>query len=121
MAGGDKEKGDLTMTDVLPLQFLARSGPGFPDETPVACPAQLAPQGPLTSRQFDVLALLCEGMPNKRIARELGIAYPTVKVHMSAILRALEVSNRTEAVVRARERGLILRDHDARPHDRTFA
>jgi DNA-binding NarL/FixJ family response regulator len=45
-----------------------------------------------------VLALLARGLPNKLIARALGVSEATVKVHLLAIFRALEVRNRTEAV-----------------------
>jgi len=57
----------------------------------------------LTPRQLDVLRLLQKGEPNKTIARQLGLTEGTVKIHIAAILRALQVRNRTEAVVRARE------------------
>ena len=53
----------------------------------------------LTERQLDVLALMMQGKSNKAICRVLGLAVPTVKNHVTAILRALKVSNRTEAVV----------------------
>ena len=53
----------------------------------------------LTSRQLEVLALLCEGLQNKQIARRLNIAAATVKIHVTSILRALKVSSRLEAVV----------------------
>lgn len=56
----------------------------------------------LTERQIDVLRLLSEGKPNKLIARDLGISEGTVKIHLAAIFRALDVRNRTEAVVAAR-------------------
>jgi len=59
----------------------------------------------LTPRQHDVLRFLLKGEPNKLIARQLGLTEGTVKVHIAAILRALQVRNRTEAVVRARELG----------------
>jgi DNA-binding NarL/FixJ family response regulator len=58
----------------------------------------------LTSRQWDVLRLLAEGKSNKVIARELGITEGTVKVHLLAVFRALDVRNRTAAVVAAGER-----------------
>ena len=58
----------------------------------------------LTQRQREVLALLARGLPNKRIARELGLSEGTVKVHLLSIFRALEVSNRTEAVVAAQKK-----------------
>lgn len=56
----------------------------------------------LTERQIDVVRLLSQGKPNKLIARELGISEGTVKIHLAAIFRALNVRNRVEAVVASR-------------------
>jgi len=53
----------------------------------------------LTGRQIEVLALIMQGKSNKAICRVLDLSEPTVKSHVSAILRALNVSNRTEIVV----------------------
>jgi DNA-binding NarL/FixJ family response regulator len=53
----------------------------------------------LTDRQAQVLALLVQGKPNKIISRELGLAQGTVKIHVTAILRKLKVSNRTQAAL----------------------
>jgi len=53
----------------------------------------------LTPRQREVLALLLQGQPNKLIARELGLSVETVKDHVAAVLRALNVSSRTQAVL----------------------
>ncbi|MCF8004716.1 MAG: response regulator transcription factor [Chromatiaceae bacterium] len=61
----------------------------------------------LTARQLEVLALVAKGRSNKKIARELGLSEFTVKAHLAAILRALGVSNRIEASVVARSRGLV--------------
>lgn len=55
----------------------------------------------LTERQCEVLHLLSQGKPNKLIGRSLGISEGTVKIHLAAIFRALNVRNRTEAVVAA--------------------
>jgi len=55
----------------------------------------------LTARQLDVLRLLALGKPNKVIARELGVTEGTVKVHLLAVFRALDVRNRTSAVLAA--------------------
>ena len=55
----------------------------------------------LTERQVEVLQLLSQGKPNKLIGRALGISEGTVKIHLAAIFRALNVRNRTEAVVAA--------------------
>lgn len=59
-----------------------------------------------TPRQLEVLRLLMRGEPNKLIARQLDLTEGTVKIHIAAILRTLQVRNRTEAVVRARELGI---------------
>ena len=53
----------------------------------------------LTERQAQVLALMVQGKPNKLICRELTLAEGTVKIHVTAILKALGVSNRTQAVI----------------------
>ena len=55
--------------------------------------------------QLDVLAHLMQGKNNKVICRVLGLAEPTVKNHVTAILRALKVTNRTEAVIAVNELG----------------
>src|SRR5215468_844315 len=62
---------------------------------PSVSPADLG----LTERQVEVLWLMMQGKSNKAICRALYLAEPTVKNHVTAILKALEVSNRTEAVI----------------------
>ena len=66
-----------------------------------------APSPRLTDRQTDVLALIALGRSNKEIARQLDLSPATVKAHIAAGLAVLGAANRTEAVVRARELGLI--------------
>ena len=68
-------------------------------QTPAAPLAEIG----LTPRQTDVLALLLKGLPNKLIARELGLSVETVKDHVAAVLRALNVSSRTQAVLAVSE------------------
>src|SRR6516165_7030677 len=63
----------------------------------------------LTERQMEVLALMMQGKSNKAISRVLDLAEPTVKIHVSAILKALKVANRTEAVIAATALGLGVR------------
>jgi len=67
-------------------------------------------QGPgkarLTPRQHDVLDLMAKGFSNKEIARALELAEGTVKLHVTALLKALEVNNRTQAVIKAASLGL---------------
>lgn len=65
---------------------------------PRQMPGSLADLG-LTPRQSDVLALLLKGLPNKLIAREMRLSVETVKDHVAAVLRALGVSSRTQAVL----------------------
>lgn len=74
-----------------------------------AAPARAtqASQSDLTNRQLEVLKLLGEGKSNKTIARELGLSAHTVKIHVTAIFKALGVSNRTEAAVASREIGKL--------------
>jgi DNA-binding NarL/FixJ family response regulator len=96
----------------VPPMMLSAVPPGIvPGVAPVAAdPA--APRGSnaqtlehlrkvLTERQVEVLQLLSQGKPNKLIGRSLGISEGTVKIHLAAIFRALNVRNRTEAVVAA--------------------
>ncbi|MDP2241020.1 MAG: response regulator transcription factor [Burkholderiales bacterium] len=62
----------------------------------------------LTGRQAQVLALLVQGKPNKLICRDLNLAEGTVKIHVTAILKALGVANRTQAVIEVGRLGLKL-------------
>jgi DNA-binding NarL/FixJ family response regulator len=63
----------------------------------------------LTDRQVEVLALMMQGKSNKAICRSLDLAEPTVKNHVTAILKALKVTNRTEAVIAVGALGWDLR------------
>lgn len=60
----------------------------------------------LTDRQREVLALIVQGKSNKHICRELGLAEATVKIHVTAILRALKVTSRAQAIVAINHLGL---------------
>jgi DNA-binding NarL/FixJ family response regulator len=60
----------------------------------------------LTERQMQVLVLMMQGKSNKAICRALDVAEPTVKIHVSAVLKALKAANRTEAVMAAAALGL---------------
>jgi DNA-binding NarL/FixJ family response regulator len=71
------------------------------NDRPIVSPSDVG----LSDRQLEVLALLMQGKNNKVICRTLNLAEPTVKNHVTAILRALKVTNRTEAVIAANEFG----------------
>ena len=73
----------------------ARTSASPPAAASAATPADLG----LTARQVEVLALMMQGKSNKAISRILDVAEPTVKHHVSAILKALKVMSRTEAVI----------------------
>jgi DNA-binding NarL/FixJ family response regulator len=62
----------------------------------------------LTQRQADVLRLLVQGNPNKLICKDLNLSEGTVKVHVSAILRALNVHTRAQAIVELARRGVSI-------------
>jgi DNA-binding NarL/FixJ family response regulator len=92
----------------IPPEILPRSGwqDASPPAVPKASSALSAAGLGLTQRQMDVLALMMQGKSNKAICRTLDLAEATVKNHVTAILRALNASNRTEAVLAAGARGL---------------
>ena len=69
----------------------------------------------LTARQTDVLKLLVQGKPNKLICRDLTLSEGTVKVHVSAILKALRVHSRTEAIAVLARRGISVETLPPRP------
>jgi DNA-binding NarL/FixJ family response regulator len=91
----------------VPPQILSQADASQPASTaprggrPIITPAEAG----LSERQLDVLALMMLGKSNKVICRTLNLAEPTVKNHVTAILRALKVSNRTEAVIAVTELG----------------
>lgn len=67
----------------------------------------------LTRQQARILELICEGRMNKQIAHELSIAETTVKAHVTAIMRKMGVSTRTQAVLMAQDVKLRGRIADA--------
>jgi DNA-binding NarL/FixJ family response regulator len=61
----------------------------------------------ISEREFEVLGLLASGRSNKQIANRLEVSPNTVKSHVASLFAKLEVARRTEAILRARELGLI--------------
>lgn len=91
----------------LPPSVFAGSAHAVAEPRPPVSPRSPREAG-LTERQAQVLALLVQGKSNKLICRALDLAEGTVKIHVTAILRALNVSNRTEALVAVSRMGLRL-------------
>jgi DNA-binding NarL/FixJ family response regulator len=81
------------------------------DSTPASMPLQERQEPllrkPLTPREAEVLQLMVQGDTNREIARHLSVAVNTVKNHVQRIIAKLEVSDRTQAAVRAIEFGLV--------------
>lgn len=114
---------DPDMADLLARAQRAQIVPGYvatllaafesaPDDDPavgVSPPPGHAPGllEPLTKRELEILGLLAEGRSNKEIGRELYRALDTIKGHNRNIFGKLQVRNRTQAVARARELGLL--------------
>jgi LuxR family maltose regulon positive regulatory protein len=62
---------------------------------------------PLSQREMEVLHLIALGRSNQEIAAQLIVSPGTVKAHTASIYRKLDVANRTEAVARARQIGIL--------------
>lgn len=86
----------------LPPEALQKSAAATPPRPPESDPRLSV----LTERQRDVYRAATRGLPNKMIARELGITESTVKTHLTAVFAALGVRNRTEATYQASQEGL---------------
>jgi DNA-binding NarL/FixJ family response regulator len=94
----------------IPPEILPRDQPSarqVDEKQPAANRPSVSPVDlGLTDWQIDLLSLITPGESNKAICRVLNLAEPTVNNHVTAILKALEVSNRTEAVIAVCELGL---------------
>jgi DNA-binding NarL/FixJ family response regulator len=62
---------------------------------------------PLTDREQEVLQLVARGLPNKLIARELGISEKTVKAHLTTVFQRIGVTDRVQAAMWARDHKLV--------------
>jgi two-component system nitrate/nitrite response regulator NarL len=93
------------MTGKLVAAYRGAAAPGGND----AAPREPAPRSAieqLSPRERDILRGIARGASNKEIARDLGIAETTVKIHVQHVLRKLDVSSRVQAAVAATEHGL---------------
>jgi LuxR family transcriptional regulator, maltose regulon positive regulatory protein len=92
---------------LLPAPLASNAGPALRAPTAGAHLAPSALVEPLSAREMEVLHLLAEGLTNLQIAARLVISAGTVKAHTANIFRKLDVANRTQAVTRAREMGVL--------------
>lgn len=108
-------KSSTTAVILSALRLVLSGGTYVPPEIMLDAPASAAPakRAPvdlpalgLTPRQAEVLQLVLAGKSNKVICRELGLAEGTVKNHVAAVLKALDASNRVEALVAAAKLGI---------------
>lgn len=83
---------------IAPLKTLEKLSSNTPE----------SPKKGLTSRQIDIVKCIAEGLSNKQIAYKLNLTEGTVKVHITIILKVLNVKNRTSAVIEAAKRGYII-------------
>ena len=90
--------GETYLPSVLPPVADSKSAWAPPE---IALKSEKIADLPLTHRQRDVISQLANGLSNKEIARQLGLAEGTVKVHLAAIFRVLAARNRTDAVLKA--------------------
>jgi LuxR family maltose regulon positive regulatory protein len=100
----------LSHFDAEPQPIPAAPGKASPAGDPSASSGQALVE-PLSQRELEVLHLIALGRTNQEIARQLIVAPGTVKAHTAAIYRKLDVANRTEAVARARQLGILQDSH----------
>jgi DNA-binding NarL/FixJ family response regulator len=108
MSGGIYLPSDLLLAQDLAQDMVAGGTPMPARQAGRSVRMQAAELG-LSNRQAQVLALLVRGQSNKAIARSLDLAEQTVKAHVSAIFRALNVTGRTQALLAIAQLGLDLR------------
>jgi DNA-binding NarL/FixJ family response regulator len=73
----------------------------------IAARGEDRPAAELRERERDVLRLVAAGLPNKQIARRLGISEKTVKAHLTSVFRQIGVFDRTQAALWARDHDLL--------------
>jgi len=99
---------NCVLSELEPAIVAISSGQHYLSEEANRSVADSWTRSTLTVRETDVLHLLGKGYCNKLIARELGIGVGTVKSHLKAVMAKLNVSARTQAVIVATQRGLLM-------------
>jgi LuxR family transcriptional regulator, maltose regulon positive regulatory protein len=109
-----RRQGQVALAEAVPREYLARlveafEQAGLPIRPPVGRGGVMVAGlvEPLTARELEVLQLLAAGAPNRAIAQQLVVTQETVKKHLSHLFDKLGVANRTQAVARARQLGLL--------------
>jgi DNA-binding NarL/FixJ family response regulator len=98
---------DMLLTEVIRAVRAVRRGERVIPNAVVARLAEFPERTELTDRELEVLQLVARGLSNKEVARTLGRADETVKIHLKNVFAKLDVADRTEAVTVAIARGLI--------------
>ena len=101
-------RGDSVVSEEMTGKLVAayRDAAAQPGQAPTAPAAPVSPLHQLSPRELDILRGIALGASNKEIARDLGIAETTVKIHVQHVLRKLDVSSRVQAAVLATTHGL---------------
>ena len=99
-------RGEAVVADEMTGKLVAAYRDAAANPTPVPAEPPISPLAQLSPRELEILRGIARGASNKIIARELGIAETTVKIHVQHVLRKLDVASRVQAAVIASERGL---------------
>jgi len=98
---------DMLLTDVITAIRAVRRGDRVIPAAVAARLAEFPERSDLTERELEVLQLVARGLSNKQVARAIGRAEETVKIHLKNMFAKLDVADRTEAVTVGLARGLI--------------
>ena len=98
---------DMLLTDVITAIRAVRRGDRVIPTAVAARLAEFPERSDLTERELEVLQLVARGLSNKQVARAIGRAEETVKIHLKNMFAKLDVADRTEAVTVGLARGLI--------------
>jgi two-component system, NarL family, nitrate/nitrite response regulator NarL len=96
-------RGEAVVAPAMTTKLVA----GLQNPGQESAPAAMAAHDKLSPREREILLLLARGASNKEIARDLGVAESTVKIHVQGILRKLNLVSRVQAAVYAVEKGLL--------------
>lgn len=105
----NQQKSDNQKELALTLKTLEKLSQTTPD----------SPQKGLTERQIEIVKCIAEGLSNKQIAYKLNLKEGTIKIHVTVILKTLNVKNRTAAVIEASKRGYIKDEKEEKSDDKS--